>query len=56
VGHAFVEASTTRGHNEFAALGATLPQLRAIKVVFTPDLIPQPDWDKYHFFPGLSRI
>jgi len=30
----------------------TLPQLRARKVVFIPLLIPQPDWDKYHFlFP-----
>ena len=27
----------------------TLPQLRARKVVFIPLLIPQPDWDKYHF-------
>ena len=52
LGHVFVEASTTRGHDEFAALGATLPQLRARKVVFIPDLIPQPDWDKYHFFSG----
>ena len=50
LGHVLVEASTTRGHDEFAALGATLvPQLRARKV-FIPDLIPQPDWDKYHFF------
>ena len=49
LGHVFVEASTTRGHDEFAALGATLPQLRARKVLFIPDLIPQPDWDKYHF-------
>ena len=46
LGHVLVEASTTRGHDEFAALGATLvPQLRARKVVFIPDLIPQPDWD-----------
>ena len=53
LGHVLVEASTTRGHDEFAALGATLvPQLRARKVVFIPDLIPQPDWDKYHFFSG----
>ena len=54
--YCFVEASTTRGHDEFAALGATgatLPQLRARKVVFIPDLIPQPDWDKYHFAPIL---
>ena len=57
LGHVLVEASTTRGHDEFAALGATLvPQLRARKVVFIPDLIPQPDWDKYHFFSGLSHI
>ena len=28
--------------------GATLPQLRARKVVFIPLLIPQPDWDKSH--------
>ena len=34
----------------------TLPQLRARKVVFIPLLIPQPDWDKYHFFSGLSHI
>ena len=27
-------------------------KLRARKVVFIPDLIPQPDWDKYHFFVG----
>ena len=53
LGHVLVEASTTRGHDEFAALGATLvPQLRARKVVFIPDLIPQPDWDKYRFFAG----
>ena len=26
------------------------------KVVFIPLLIPQPDWNKYHFFPGLSHI
>ena len=52
LGHVLVEASTTMGHDEFAALGATLPQLRARKVVFIPDLIPQPDWDKYHFFSG----
>jgi len=37
LGHVFVEASTTRGHDEFADLGATLPQLRAKKVVFVPD-------------------
>ena len=36
--------------------GATLPQLRARKVVFIPLLIPQPDWDKSHFFSGLSHI
>ena len=30
--------------------------LAARKVVFIPDLIPQPDWNKYHFFPGLSHI
>ena len=54
LGHVLVEASTTRGHDEFAALvGATLPQLRARKVVFIPDLIPQPDWDKCHFFSGM---
>jgi hypothetical protein len=29
--------------------------LRARKVVFIPDLIPQPDWDT-NFFSGLSRI
>ena len=29
------------------------PQFRARKVVFIPVLIPQPDWDKYHFFLGL---
>ena len=43
--HVFVEASTTRRHDEFAALGATLPQLRARKVVCIPLVIPQPDWD-----------
>ena len=32
------------------------PQLRARKVVFIPDLIPQPDWDKYHFFRDESHI
>ena len=55
LGHVFVEASTTRGHDEFAALGATLtlPQLRARKVVFIPLLIPQPDWDKYGIIPYL---
>ena len=53
LGNVLVEASTTRGHDEFAALGGTLvPQLRARKVVFIPDLIPQPDWDKYRFFAG----
>jgi len=57
LGHVLVEASTTRGHDEFAALGATLvPQLRARKVVFIPDLIPQPDWDKYHFFGMIPYL
>ena len=37
------EASMTRRHDEFAALGATLPQLRTRKVVCIPLLIPQPD-------------
>ena len=32
------------------------PQLRARKVVFIPDLIPQPDWDKYHYFRDKSHI
>ena len=36
--------------------GATLQQLRARKVVFIPDLIPQPDWDKYHLFRDKSHI
>ena len=26
------------------------------KVVFIPDLIPQPDWDKYHYFRDKSHI
>ena len=26
------------------------------KVVFIPDLIPQPDWDKYHLFRDKSHI
>ena len=32
------------------------PQLRARKVVFIPDLIPQPDWDKYHYNSGTNPI
>jgi hypothetical protein len=42
--------------------GATLTEPDAAtvacqkSVVFIPLLIPQPDWDKYHFFSGLSRI
>jgi len=56
LGHVFVEASTTRGHGEFWRDADALPQLRARKVVFIPLLIPQPDWDKYHFFSGLSHI
>lgn len=33
------------------------PQLRARKVVFIPDLIPQPDWDKYIalFFEAVRK-
>ena len=27
---------------------ATVYEFWARKVVFIPDLIPQPDWDKYH--------
>ena len=37
--------------DEFAALARRCHSLRVLgqrKVVFIPDLIPQPDWDKYH--------
>ena len=39
----------------FSALSAE-PQLRAKKLVFIPDLIPQLDWDKYHLFRDKSHI
>jgi hypothetical protein len=54
LGHVFVEASTTRGHDEFwrnAVPDSCVPE----KWYSFPLLIPQPDWDKYHF-SGLSHI
>ena len=47
LGHVFVEASTTRGHDEFwrnAVPDSCVPE----KWYSFPLLIPQPDWDKYH--------
>jgi hypothetical protein len=57
LGHVFVEASTTRGlrHDEFwrkAVPDSCVPE----KWYSFPLLIPQPDWDKYQFFSGLSHI
>ena len=52
LGHVFVEASTTRGHDEFwrnAVPDSCVPE----KWYSFPLLIPQPDWDKCHFFSGL---
>ena len=56
LGHMYSLKPVRRGGMVSSGATLTLPQLRARKVVFIPLLIPQPDWDKYHFSSGLSHV
>ena len=50
------EASTTRRHDEFAALARPTVAEKWDVWVFIPDLVPQSDWDKHHLLRDKSHI